>query len=170
MKSIRPLEQSDLPVACEIINQSATAYRGVIPADCWHEPYMPIADLEADATNGVKFYGRLIDGRFVGIMGIQNVKDVTLIRHAYVRTEHRNHGIGRELLEFVTGLTTRPILIGAWNAAHWAVRFYERNGFILCGEEETKVLLRTYWTITDRQLDESVVLANARWPLHRVSN
>jgi len=170
MKKISPIEQSDLPVACEIINQSATAYKGVIPADCWHEPYMPLGDLEAEVAKGVRFYGCWIDGHFVGVMGIQNVKDVTLIRHAYVRTEHRNHGIGRELLKFVTGLTTKPILIGAWKAAHWAVRFYERNGFIPCDEEETKVLLRTYWTITDRQLDESVVLANARWPLHRVSN
>ena len=169
MKSIRPLEQSDLPVACEIINQSATAYRGVIPADCWHEPYMPIAELEAEVAKGVSFYGCWIDGHFVGVMGIQNVKDVTLIRHAYVCTELRNHGIGRELLEFVTGLSTRPILIGAWKAARWAVRFYERNGFILRGEEETKVLLRTYWTITNRQLDESVVLANAHWPSHNAS-
>lgn len=154
---------ADTETICEIINESAMAYKGVIPADCWHEPYMPLPELRSEITKGVRFYGFKIDGQLVGVMGIQDVKDVTLIRHAYIRTKQRSQGIGRQLLEFVTSLTSKPILIGAWAAASWAVRFYQNNGFTLVDEVEKEVLLRTYWTISTRQLETSVVVVDQRW-------
>jgi N-acetylglutamate synthase-like GNAT family acetyltransferase len=163
VKTIAACEESDLPVVGEIINESAMAYKGVIPADRWHEPYMPFHELESEVARGVRFYAYRQDGIIVGVMGVQNVKDVMLIRHAYVRTRCRGQGIGRALLEFTNQLTTRPVLIGAWKAATWAVEFYEKNGFSLVTEEEKNRLLRTYWSIPDRQVDESVVLANQRW-------
>lgn len=161
--AITAVEPSDLPVILDIINESALAYKGVIPADRWHEPYMPLAEFEAEIAKGVCFYGYKVRDQLAGVMGIQDVKDVTLIRHAYVRTHWRGRGIGRALLGYMNGLTSRPILIGTWKAAAWAVRFYERNGFSLVDDEEKNRLLRRYWTIPDRQIEESVVLANSRW-------
>jgi len=152
-----------LPAIHEIINDAAQAYKGVIPADRWHEPYMPMADLEAEIAKGVRFYGYRDGGELIGVMGIQEVKDVTLIRHAYVRTRSRNHGLGRALLAHLNLLSQRPVLIGTWKAAVWAIRFYEKNGFRVVGEEEKNRLLRTYWTIPERQVEESVVLVDARW-------
>ncbi len=165
MNAIRVCTGADLPVIYEIINESAAAYKGVIPADRWHEPYMPMSELESEIAKGVRFYGWGSDqGLIVGVMGIQDVKDVTLIRHAYVRPECRRHGVGRALLEYMTQLTARPILIGTWRAADWAVRFYQQNGFALVEEAEKNRLLRTYWTIPDRQIETSVVLKkSANW-------
>lgn len=163
MRTIAPCAAADLPAVFEIINESARAYRGVIPADRWHEPYMPMTELQSEIAKGVRFYGCHLDDRLVGVMGIQDVKDVTLIRHAYVRTASRRQGIGRKLLEHLNGLTRRPVLIGTWKAATWAIRFYEKHGFALVSDEEKNRLLRIYWTIPDRQIEESVVLANARW-------
>jgi GNAT superfamily N-acetyltransferase len=160
---IAACQASDLPALFEIINDAAQAYRGVIPADRWHEPYMPMAELESEIAKGVRFYGYTLEGRLIGVMGIQDVKDVTLIRHAYVRTQSRRHGIGQALLEHLNGLTPRPVLIGTWKAATWAIRFYEKNGFRLVSEEEKNRLLRTYWTIPARQVQESVVLVSPRW-------
>ena len=153
----------ELEAACEIINESARAYKGVIPADRWHEPYMPMSELEAEIGKGVRFYGHRADGELVGVMGIQDVADVTLIRHAYVRTAWRGRGVGRELLAHLRSLTDRPILIGTWKAATWAIQFYQRNGFVLVSEAEKNRLLKTYWTIPARQIEESVVLADQRW-------
>jgi GNAT superfamily N-acetyltransferase len=160
MKKIRPCDRGDVPSIFEIINQSALAYKGVIPADRWHEPYMPLAELEEEIAKGVRFFGSCLEDRLVGVIGIQEVMDVTLIRHAYVRTEYRGHGVGRALLEAMNELSTRPKLIGAWKAATWAIRFYEKNGFVVVGDEEKNRLLRTYWTVPDRQIEESVVLAD----------
>jgi GNAT superfamily N-acetyltransferase len=160
---IRLCSQADVPAIYEIINDSARAYKGVIPADVWHEPYMPLTYLAAEIGKGVQFHGYEVDGKLSGVMGIQDIKDVTLIRHAYVRGEARAHGIGRKLLEHVVQLTERPILIGAWRAASWAVRFYEKNGFVLQTDAEARRLFGIYWTIPERQITESVVLANARW-------
>ena len=162
-EQISPCAPADLPVIGEIINESAEAYRGVIPADRWHEPYMPRAELTAEITKGVKFYGCRVDDQLVGVMGIQDVKDVTLIRHAYVRTAFRSHGIGGKLLAYLNQLTTRPVLIGTWKAATWAIRFYEKHGFALVSDAEKNRLLKIYWTIPDRQVEESVVLADACW-------
>ena len=161
---IRPATDADVAVIHEIINDAAQAYKGVIPADRWHEPYMPMADLRSEIGKGVRFYCCRQDHRIVGVMGIQDVKDVTLIRHAYVRTASRRHGIGQALLAHLNRLTTRPVLIGTWKAATWAIRFYEKNGWRLVGDEEKGRLLRTYWTIPDRQVEESVVLVDAKWP------
>ena len=169
MNVIRLCEPADAPVIFEIINDSAQAYKGVIPEDAWHEPYMSMAELESEIGKGVRFYGCKTAGRLVGVMGIQDVKDVTLIRHAYVRTECRAHGIGRSLLEYMDELTERPILIGAWKAATWAIQFYQKNGFALVSEEEKNRLLRIYWTVPQRQVEQSVVLAGARW-LERADN
>jgi GNAT superfamily N-acetyltransferase len=160
---ISPSGSADLPMIFEIINESARAYKGVIPADRWHEPYMPMAELISEISKGVKFYGYYASDRLAGVMGIQDVKDVTLIRHAYVRTEYRSQGIGRKLLTHLNQLTGRPVLIGTWKAATWAIRFYEKNGFVLLGDDETNRLLKTYWTVSDRQIEESIVLADHRW-------
>jgi N-acetylglutamate synthase-like GNAT family acetyltransferase len=163
---IRACAAADVPVIFEIINDSAQAYKGVIPQDAWHEPYMPLAKLEAEMGNGVRFYGYELAGRLLGVMGIQDVKDVTLIRHAYVRTECRAQGIGRALLEYVARLTERPVLIGAWKAATWAIGFYRKNGFELVSEDQKNRLLKIYWTVPERQIQESVVLASSRGSEH----
>jgi GNAT superfamily N-acetyltransferase len=162
VKAIRACGAADRPAIFEIINDAAGAYKGVIPDDAWHEPYMPMAELESEIVKGVRFYGCEDARRLIGVMGIQDVKDVTLIRHAYVRTACRGEGIGGSLLDYLRGLTERPILIGTWRAASWAIRFYERNGFALVGEEEKKRLLGIYWTVSARQAGESVVLADER--------
>ena len=160
---IRPATEADVAVIHEIINDAAQAYKGVIPADRWHEPYMSMAELQSEIAKGVRFYCYWRDGRIVGAMGIQDVKDVTLIRHAYVRTAMRRHGIGEALLRHLNTLTRRPVLIGTWKAATWAIRFYEKNGWRLVSDEEKSRLLRTYWTIPDRQVEESIVLVDAKW-------
>ena len=160
---IRPATGADTATIHEIINDAAQAYKGAIPADCWHEPYMPLAELEAEIGKGVRFYCATQGDRVIGVMGIQDVKEVTLIRHAYVRTASRRHGIGQALLDHLNRLTTRPVLIGTWKAATWAIRFYEKNGFQLIGDAEKNRVLPRYWTIPARQVEESVVLVDARW-------
>lgn len=162
MKAIRACASADVPAIFEIINDAAGAYKGVIPGDAWHEPYMPMAELESEIEKGVRFYGCENAGRLIGVMGIQDMKDVTLIRHAYVRTASRGEGIGGSLLDHLRRLTERPILIGTWKTASWAIRFYEKNGFALVGEEEKNRLLGIYWTVSARQAAESVVLADER--------
>ncbi len=159
---IRPCTDADLPAILEIINDAAQAYRGVIPADCWHDPYMPATELASQVGSGVKFWGYAQEQALSGVMGIQHVRDVTLIRHAYVRTASRNSGIGTLLLAHLRKLTTKPILIGTWAAAAWAIRFYEKQGFVVIGGEEKDRLLRKYWSISQRQADTSVVLAESR--------
>ncbi len=163
MIAIRAAGESDLATIFEIINDSARAYKGVIPDEAWHEPYMPMDHLQAEIGKGVRFYCCDLDGVTMGVMGIQDVKDVTLVRHAYVRTESRAQGIGRALLEAVSRLTSRPILIGAWKAAGWAIGFYQKNGFTLLPEDEKNRLLKIYWTISNFQVEQSVVLAERRW-------
>jgi GNAT superfamily N-acetyltransferase len=159
---IRPAARDDVAAIHEIVNDAAQAYKGVIPADRWHEPYMAMPELESEIGKGVRFYCASEGDRMLGVMGIQDVKDVTLIRHAYVRSSARRHGIGQALLEHLNRLTTRPVLIGTWKAATWAIRFYEKNGFRLVTDAEKNRLLRIYWTIPDRQVEESVVLVNSR--------
>ena len=147
----------------DIVNDAAVAYRGHIPADRWHEPYMPLEELRSEIAAGVRFLGVERAGALLGIMGSQEVKDVTLIRHAYVRTSERGHGLGTLLLKQLLATTTRPVLIGTWRAATWAISFYERHGFQVVGDEEKNRLLKRYWTAPDRQIETSVVLADARW-------
>lgn len=143
-----------------IINAAAEAYRGVIPSDCWHEPYMSSAQLEREIEAGVAFSGYETGGELIGVMGIQQVRDVDLIRHAYVLPGNQGRGVGSSLLEHLRATTTRRILIGTWAAAEWAIRFYRRHGFELVSGQDKASLLRTYWTISDRQIETSVVLAH----------
>ena len=155
---IRPCTDTDVPDISAIVNDAARAYQGVIPSDRWHEPYMPLAELQAEIAAGVKFWGYEDNGRLIGIMGMQPVKDVTLIRHAYVRTEMRSRGIGGKLLAHLLGQIEGRILVGTWKAADWAVKFYQKHGFRLVGEVEKDRLLQTYWNIPKRQIETSVVL------------
>jgi len=160
---IRRCEEKEFDAICEVVNDAARAYEGVIPADRWKEPYMPKEELRHEIDDGVVFWGYEEDGELVGVMGIQQVQDVTLIRHAYVRTAQRNQGIGRRLLSRLRTLTERPILIGTWADAVWAIRFYEKHGFRRVSPEEKARLLKKYWSIPERQVETSVVLAGPRW-------
>lgn len=144
----------------EIINAAAEAYRGVIPADRWHEPYMPARELDGEIEAGVAFWGYEADGELVGVMGIQPVRDVDLIRHAYVAPASQGRGVGGALLEHLVRSTTRRMLVGTWAAAEWAIQFYRRYGFEPVSPEQKTTLLQTYWTIPERQIETSVVLAN----------
>ena len=156
-------EQIDFNEIHEIINDAASAYRGVIPDDRWHDPYMSAVELRTQMEDGVQFWKYVEDGKLLGVMGIQFKNDVTLIRHAYVRTSERKKGIGSRLLEYLITKTTTPILIGTWANAKWAIDFYMKNGFRLLEEGEKNKLLRKYWNIPDRQIETSVVLANSDW-------
>lgn len=160
---IRPCNAMDVPVMLEIINDAARAYRGVIPADCWTEPYMPEDELRREIEDGVQFRGVEQEGHLVAVMGIQHVRDVSLLRHAYVRTVSRQKGFGGELLGVLRVQTSKPLLVGTWAAAVWAVRFYEKHGFRLVTPGEKDVLLKKYWNISDRQVETSVVLADEAW-------
>ena len=173
---IRPCRPDEEPLMSAIVCDAATAYKGVIPADRYHEPYMPLEELRGEIAAGVRFWGAEVPGEsggeLVGIMGIQDVDnaapreaggigDVTLIRHAYVRTTQRGQGIGGKLLRHLMGLARRPLLMGTWAAATWAVSFYQKHGFTLTAHAEKEKLLRVYWNIPQRQVETSVVLADA---------
>ncbi len=160
---IRRCSTADVGGIFAVINDAAEAYRGVIPADRWHDPYMPLEELESEMDAGVGFWAAVEADRIDAVMGIQPVKDVALIRHAYTRTGAQGRGLGTALLAHLRALTDRPILIGTWTSAAWAIRFYERHGFRLVTPEEKVTLLGRYWTIPDRQVEESVVLADERW-------
>jgi GNAT superfamily N-acetyltransferase len=152
----------DVAAIYTIVNDAAEAYRGVIPAEGWHEPYMPREELEAEIAAGVVFYGcRDGGGELLGVMGLQPVRDVALIRHAYVRTSAQRGGIGAALMDRIRAETTAPMLVGTWADATWAIAFYERNGFRLLPREETERLLREYWDIPASQVATSVVLAES---------
>ena len=162
---IRRCDDRDFDQIWAIINDGAQAYKGVIPADRWTEPYMSREKLRHEIEDGVTFWGQEAGGELAGVMGLQDVKDVTLIRHAYVRTASRNQGIGGKLLTHLRTITSRPVLIGTWAAAVWAIGFYEKHGFRVVGEQAKNQLLKTYWNIPERQVETSVVLADAQWPL-----
>ena len=159
MSGIRPCRDDERPQILAIVNAAAEAYRGVIPADRWHEPYMSSEELGGEIAAGVEFWGYEDDGKLVGVIGIQPVDDVDLIRHAYVAPGSQRRGIGGALLEHVTESATRPILVGTWAAADWAIAFYLRHGFVLHSPERSAELLMRYWTIPERQIETSVVLA-----------
>ena len=157
---VRPCGDSDRAAIVAIVNAAAEAYRGVIPADRWHEPYMPRAELDGELAAGVKFWGYEEDGGLSGVMGLQSKGDVDLIRHAYVMPGSQRHGIGGVLLRHLRGLSTRRMLVGTWEAAAWAIRFYQRHGFALVSPAQKTRLLKTYWDIPERQIATSVVLAD----------
>ncbi|MDA0261504.1 MAG: GNAT family N-acetyltransferase [Proteobacteria bacterium] len=164
---IRSCRDAEIDVVWAIINDAAEAYRGVIPADRWHQPYMSRDELRGEIAAGVDFLGFEEDGELIGIMGTQPVKDVTLIRHAYVRTSRRRGGIGAALLAGCLARTPRPVLIGTWAAASWAISFYQKHGFRVIDGDEKNGLLKTYWSIPERQIETSVVLADQRWTTAR---
>lgn len=144
------------------INDGAEAYRGIIPHDRWHEPYMTRKELSEEITNGVRFWAYEQDGGLQAVMGVQDVHDVTLIRHAYVRNAMRRRGLGGLLLEHLRASAKKPLLIGTWEAATWAIRFYEKHGFHVADSDTKNRLLRTYWSIPERQIETSVVLRDAK--------
>ena len=160
---IRPSEASDLPRILAIVNSAAEAYRGVIPRDRWREPYMPQDELEREIAHGVTFWIAEENGRVTGVIGVQDKGPVALVRHAYVAPNTQRAGVGTRLLRHVEGLVDKPILIGTWADASWAIAFYRRNGFTVVDDQEKDRLLRTYWSIPERQIATSVVLADRRW-------
>jgi GNAT superfamily N-acetyltransferase len=163
MALIRKGRDADSVAMLAIVNAAAQAYRGVIPADRWREPYMPPDELEKEIEDGVTFWVAEEDGRLLGIMGIQDKEEVALVRHAYVAPTVQRKGVGTSLLRHVQGLTGRPVLIGTWADASWAIEFYRRNGFTVVPNTYKDDLLRRYWSIPARQIETSVVLADRRW-------
>jgi GNAT superfamily N-acetyltransferase len=161
---IRPCRDDERPAILAIVNAAAEAYRGVIPPDRWHDPYMPAGELDGEIAAGVAFWGYEADGALLGVMGIQPLGDVTLIRHAYVAPGRQRSGVGGALLDHLIATATQPLLVGTWAAAEWAIRFYERHGFVLVSPERKTELLRAYWTIPDRQIETSVVLGRLPAP------
>ena len=160
---IRRCDDRDFDLVWSIINDGAQAYRGTIPDDRWTEPYMSREKLQHEIDDGVVFWGYRDGGMLIGVMGIQPVQDVTLIRHAYVRTGSQKQGVGSRLLSHLRELTKSPVLIGTWADAVWAIRFYERHGFRMVSAEDKNRLLKQYWDIPERQIETSVVLADTKW-------
>ena len=162
MAMIRRLTDSDFGTICEIINDAAEAYRGVIPKHLWHEPYMGRDELLDEIEDGIVFWGAEEEGRLSGVMGIQDKKDVALIRHAYVRSRLHRNGLGTALLNHLQSRADTPFLVGTWGQASWAISFYEKNGYRLVSEMQKNVLLRRYWSVPDAQIRASVVMTNSR--------
>ena len=160
---IRKSVANDFEAILAIINDAAQAYRGVIPSDRWHEPYMSIDELAKEIASGVIFWMAEDDGQLLGVMGIQDKEDVALVRHAYTATTVQRKGIGTKLLRHVEALADKPILIGTWADASWAIEFYRRNGFTVVSDGDKNRLLRAYWSVPARQVETSIVLADRRW-------
>ena len=160
---VRKSVAADSAPMLAIINDAAQAYRGVIPADRWHEPYMPADELTKEVSGGIVFWVAEDEGQMLGVMGIQDKGEVALVRHAYTTPGAQRKGVGTRLLRHVESLADKPILIGTWAAASWAIEFYRRNGFALVSDSDKDRLLRTYWSIPVRQIETSVVLADRRW-------
>jgi N-acetylglutamate synthase-like GNAT family acetyltransferase len=163
MPLIRKFRDADLAAMLAIVNDAAQAYRGVIPADRWRDPYMPRDELAREIADGIIFWVAEENGRLLGMMGIQDKGEVTLIRHAYVAPGMQRKGVGTVLLRHLEGLTSKPVLIGTWAAASWAIDFYRRNGFAVVPRKDKDALLREYWSVPARQRQTSVVLADRRW-------
>jgi N-acetylglutamate synthase-like GNAT family acetyltransferase len=160
---IRQSVKADFAEMLAIVNDAAQAYRGVIPVDRWHEPYMSADEMAREIAAGVVFWVVEQDGRLAGVMGIQDKGDVTLVRHAYVASTTQRTGVGTSLLRQAESVVDKPILIGTWAAASWAIEFYRRNGYTLVPTGDKDRLLRAYWSIPARQIETSVVLADRRW-------
>src|SRR3954454_8039761 len=159
MRVIRPCRDDERAAILAIVNAAAEAYRNVIPADRWHDPYMGADELDAEIAAGVVFWGyEEGGGDLAGVMGVQPVREVELVRHAYVAPGCQRRGIGGALLEHLLARTSRRVLVGTWASAEWAIAFYRRHGFALLDRERTRELLRAYWDIPDRQVETSVVL------------
>jgi GNAT superfamily N-acetyltransferase len=163
MSRIRRCTGEDFGTIHALINEAAEVYRGVIPADCWKEPYMSEEELRREIADGIRFFGYEEKDRLIGVMGIQHVRDVSLIRHAYVLKARQRRGIGGKLISALRHKTDRPILLGTWADAAWAIRFYEKYGFKSVPMNEKDSLLRAYWHVSERQIETSVVLADEKW-------
>jgi N-acetylglutamate synthase-like GNAT family acetyltransferase len=163
MTIVRRSVDADFAAILAVVNDAAQAYRGVIPADRWHDPYMSSDELAGEIADDVVFWIAEQDGLLAGVMGLQDKEEVVLVRHAYVASTAQRAGVGTTLLRYVEGLVDKPILIGTWAAASWAIEFYRRNGFTVVPTAEKDHLLRTYWSIPDRQVETSVVLASREW-------
>ncbi|MCL5877864.1 MAG: GNAT family N-acetyltransferase [Candidatus Bathyarchaeota archaeon] len=160
---ISKLSSKDFQAIYTIINDASFAYKGKIPQDCFKEPYMPQEELQAEIESGVQFYGITQDGELAAVMGIQPVGEVALIRHAYTLASHQRQGLGEKLLNYLLGLAeTERVLVGTWELATWAIKFYQKHGFELLSREETNKLLHKYWNIPERQVETSVVLEQKR--------
>lgn len=155
---IRPCTEANIDAILEIINDGARAYKGIIPGDRWHDPYMSRDHLLSEVGSGVAFWGYEQDSQLVGVMGIQPVQNVLLIRHAYVHTIAQKSGTGARLLEHLKYQAGRPLLVGTWADATWAIRFYEKHGFRITPPSEKDALLRQYWNVPERQIETSVIL------------
>jgi GNAT superfamily N-acetyltransferase len=156
---IRKLGDADFQTILAIVNDAAMVYKGKIPADRWKEPYVPLEELKEEVQSGVQFYGYIENNALIAVMGIQPVSDVTLIRHAYTLTCHQRRGLGEKLLDQLLRIAeTQRILVGTWESAPWAIKFYQKQGFELLSREETNKLLKKYWSIPERQVETSVVL------------
>jgi len=160
MYTVRRCRKDEGSVIHEIINAAAEAYRGIIPADRWHDPYMSLPELDSEISAGVAFWAYDNDGEVIGVMGIQPVRDVDLIRHAYVRPGNQRRGIGAALISHIRSMSSRQMLVGTWAAATWAIAFYQQHGFEVVPADQKTALLKSYWTIPERQIETSVVLAN----------
>jgi N-acetylglutamate synthase-like GNAT family acetyltransferase len=165
---IRRCDNHHFELIWGIVNDGARAYKGIIPEDCWTEPYMSRGELQYQIDEGVLFWGYEETGTLAGVMGLQQVRDVTLIRHAYVRTDSQKRGIGTQLLSHLRHLAQGPVLTGTWADALWAIRFYERHGFQMVSKQEKDQLLRQYWTVPERQMETSVILVDPAW--HRLNH
>lgn len=157
------LTDDDFQAILTIVNEAAISYKGKIPVDRWKEPYMPPEELKEEIGHGVQFYGYKENDTLIAVMGIQHVNDVTLIRHAYTLTSHQRKGVGEKLLKHLLNLAqTKRLLVGTWETAPWAIRFYQKHGFELVSKEEKTRLLKKYWDIPERQVQTSVVLEHKR--------
>ena len=163
MYTVRRCRKDERSVISGIINAAAEAYRGVIPPDRWHDPYMSLLELDSEISAGVAFWAYDSEGEVIGVMGIQPVRDVDLIRHAYVRPGNQRRGVGTALISHIRSMSPRQMLVGTWAAATWAIAFYQRHGFELVSAAQKTSLLETYWTISERQIETSVVLAHPAW-------
>ncbi|WP_354069697.1 GNAT family N-acetyltransferase [Caulobacter sp. 1776] len=158
MPTIRTCHDADVPAMLAIINEAAQRYRGAVPDDCLGDPYMPAEELAHEIAAGVRFWGAEVDGALAGVMGLQRVGPVDLIRHAYVVTAAQGQGVGGALMGHLMAQASGPVLVGTWAAATWAIDFYRKHGFRQAPPDEAEQLLRRYWTVSDRQIETSVVL------------
>ena len=151
--------KSDISKILHVINDASLRYQGIIPNDCWHQPYMSEQELIDEFSDGVRMFGYNQDNKLIGVIGFQEKKDVTLIRHAYTLTSYQGKGTGSALLEYLLKKNKNSrLLVGTWRNSTWAIRFYKKFGFILHSKKQTTLLLKKYWQISSKQIQNSVVL------------
>ena len=156
---ISEYKKTDTSKILHIINEASLKYKGVIPDNCWNEPYMSEQELIGEFNDGVRMYGYHHNNILIGVIGVQEVEDVILIRHAYTLSSHQGKGVGSALLEYLLKKNKNSrLLVGTWKNATWAIQFYKKFDFIIHTKEETTLLLKKYWNIPTKQIENSVVL------------